>query len=754
MKSNKIPGVVMIGTLSVLLTILISGFYMKGLMFSPNNHAPTFGGDGLTIHYNLQYHASHGEGTRLTSQYHPHDEAIFMTDAQGIIAWALASLRSVIPNIGDYAVGISNVLIYWSNPIAALFLFLCLIKLEVDPKYALLFSILIALLSPQIHRQTCGHYALGHAYLLPMVFYHALHVHFNKWTIIRTILVTFILVILGLNNPYLLAISGAFLLACGGIGLLMGFIKRKTDWRVSLSLLLTVVVALLVTNGILHSLDNIDDRVEVPFGFFDNIASIKGLLFPEHTWISKPISKLVNAVPNSFESRCYIGLVPGLFLLSLPLLFISKGRNIKKTAFSDNQLFIIFMAAIAVLIFSFGHPFSMAKEWSYAHLGKILQFRAPGRFTWVFYFAIGLTTAKVLSVLLTELKINNKKGAAIGLLSIVTIIWGFDVHQFLDWRQEGRIHQNSFSPAQLQPYRNLAKDLDLDTSHYEGIYLLPTEHGWTDKVMHHGSFRSNYEGYRFSIATGLPLINGKLSRMSLGQTLSSMALVSHQTIKKDILNTLPEHKSILLVTSLENELSDGEKILSEAGIEIHRNDKMKLVKLDIGAYRDSLSAIRKSLLSTEIDSLTWVPPIIYDRCEQDSRQAYSGLGSMTIEKGKHVILSLPLSESKGLDTLEMSFWYFADRSRYGGPRWKIQCKSEGKVTFEDNKYALDILDTQSGWLRVNVDIPVPEGSDELSLNSTYQFEHSIDDIMVKQKNQKVKTNFHGEVFYNNYKIEE
>ena len=122
--------------------------------------------------------------------------------------------------------------------------------------------------------------------------------------------------------------------------------------------------------------------------------------------------------------------------------------------------------------------------------------------------------------------------------------------------------------------------------------------------------------------------------------------------------------------------------------------------------------------------------------------------------GKQNIISLPLSASQSGDTLDMSFWYFVDGSRYGGPRWKISCKEDGKKSAEASTYALHMYDTQDGWLRVAMDILIPKGADELSLTSDYKFNHRVDDIMVKQKSQNIKSSFQGQVYYNNYKIKE
>ncbi|MEM9528671.1 MAG: hypothetical protein AAGA31_18805, partial [Bacteroidota bacterium] len=147
--------------------------YFKGLMLDPNRTAPTFGGDGLTIHYNLQYHATYGEGVYLKNQYYPYEESVFMTDAHSLVAVVLAALRPIFPDVGRHSVGIANVLIYWSSPVAVLFLFLCLRRLNVRWPLALIFGLLVGMMSPQILRQM-GQYTLGFTFMLPATLWYLL----------------------------------------------------------------------------------------------------------------------------------------------------------------------------------------------------------------------------------------------------------------------------------------------------------------------------------------------------------------------------------------------------------------------------------------------------------------------------------------------------------------------------------------------------------------------------------------------------
>ncbi len=734
--------------LCFVLTIAICGIYMKGLMFDPNEHAPTFGGDGLTIHYNLQFHATYGKGTQLTSQYHPHTETIFMTDAQGLLAVVLAQLRPYFPGLPAYSVGISNFLIYWSNGIAACIIFLCLIKIKVDNKLAIALAVLIALLSPQIHRQTCGHYALGYAFVLPTVFYFLVHKQLSQGYIIKAGLLTLLLITLGLNNPYLLAISCSLLLACFGVGLLASFFGFKIQKSVLFSWLAVALLSLFITQGILHSIDEVTDRVKVPFGFFENVASFKGLLFPDETWLAKPLSSLFSEGPNSFESRSFIGFIPLLVLLGLPITFWKKKRLWTST-FNEGNLAVIFLGSIAVLVFAFGEPFSLFKAWSLEHLGQVLQFRAPGRFTWVFYFAASLVTARYLSELLNRLQVRKKQSISLAIIIPLLLVWSIDAHQFLSWRTKNRIHHNAFSPEQLQPYSKLTKELGIDTTNYQGIYLLPTEHGWTDKVYHDGSWSSNYNGYRLSVATGLPLINGKLSRASLSRTLNSMQLISNPLIKRPLLKELSSDKAILVLRAADQELKPHEASFFDEAEIVYSSKEYVLGKIEVQKLKENL-AQKRTRATNFSDSIA--APLLYEHYESSKVKAFVGKGSRKLDVGKQTILAYPISVDKN-DSLNISLWYYADPSISGGPWWTAQSLSKGKVTEEQKTWSLNLTDTQKGWLRVEFLLPVTSEIDEIKLLSEYRNPAYIDELLVRRAKDTISLRRDDLLLYNNYIIE-
>jgi len=722
--------------------------YLKGLLYAPNHYAPTFGGDGLTIHYNLHYHAAFGEGAELKSQYHPHSEVIYMTDAQGVVAYVLATLRPYFPQLHQYASGISNFLIFWSNPLAAIVLFLFFLKLKVRPSLSIIFAILIALMSPQITRQVGGHYALGYAFLIPLLMYFLISLDQSlKRNIINALVLIIVLSILGINNPYLLAISGSFFLAFSGIGILAYILLRKGRLSHFILALAVAIISLVITGSFLGSLDEVTDRTKVPYGFFGNLSTVKSIFFPSGTLLNEPLSALFKRSRQINEGTAYIGLVPILFLVYAPYSLIIQ----KTSLFGSHYLGQILLASIAVLLFSLGIPFLYMQEWTLDHLGKVLQFRAPGRFSWVFYYVTTMIAAFGVSRWISSIIETGRQQKAILIGTLVIGLWGLEVHQFMHRSTKGKIHHNAFNNERLVDYRHKVEELNLNGDKYEGIFLIPTEHGWTDKVHHPGKFRSNYEGYRYSLTSGLPLINGKLSRMSVSQCLSSMELLADPMVKKDLLDQFSSEKDILFVVSLENELSPQEARLVHSTNEIYKTDKYMLSSINIQEFITREHLHRQALISDNtIDSLAI--PIIYDHMDNNTQYAFAGSGARNIKAGNEEILSFPLSNSYNHDTLELSFWYYVDHDYSGGPVWDLICKQKGKITYKEKLHGLDLMETQDGWMKVVFELPTKKEFESVTIESNSRHPYYIDEVLVRRIQDTISMGIDGELFVNNYRI--
>lgn len=740
--------------LSSLLVLVITSavfcIYFQELMLTPCAKSPTFGGDGLTIHYNLQYHAAYGEGAGLVSQYHPYEESVFMTDAHALLAVVFSALRPVFPGLAEHSSGIANFLIFWSNPLAALFLFLAFRRLKVNWPFSLVFGLLIAMMSPQILRQLGGQYTLGFTWMLPYVIWYLVAWGEGKRYWIKSLVLTLTIYLLGLNNPYMYAVSGAFLLAVSGVAVLLRLVgNRSIEWvRIGhwLAVFALSTGAVFLT---LSAFDTVEDRVEVPFGFFHNIASWGGLLSSQdvllYDWLHRVFPGL--ATPKH-EHQLYLGLIPILSALALPaLLFLPKLRD--KVRLAERPLLLIgLVGGLAGMIFGFGLPFSYFKYWSYDHLGAVLQFRAPVRFGWPFYYLLGITAGYVIYRLWEQAK--NKR-LATGLAVLVVLIWGIEAHQFLHGHVAGHIHGNSFRPIKLDQFRDIAKDAGIDTVEYSSIFLLPTELGWTDKVHHNGTWRSNHDGYSLSLATGLPLLNGKLSRLSLARCLLSLQVTTHPLVRKDILDQIDTSKAILLLAAPDNNLDPPERRLRELGTSLFKSKDLELLRLDPAIlhqeHRDAIASIATDTMLTQR----------YHRFayEYNKDVAFFGEGSQRVGKNWQDVFKLPVDSLRDSAAYDVSFWVYTDGRRFGGPKFYLKLEDgKGDKVSEQYQWTNTVYETQRGWQRVAFRVDeIPENTTMLKLISNYDHPYYVDEVLIRPVRSSVLVEAPEGSLYNNYWVE-
>lgn len=725
---------------------IVSVLYFQELMLSPEAKSPTFGGDGLTIHYNLQYHAAYGDGAFLTSQYHPYAESVFMTDAHALLAVVFAWLRPVFPNLADHASGIANALIFWSTPFAVLFLFFTFRHLKVRWLLSLAFSVLIALMSPQILRQLGGQYTLGFTWLLPYVIWYLFTWNAGKRYWLKSLVLTAVIFLLGLNNPYLYAIAGAFLLAVSGISILLRLTGNNSiSWQQIFSWLGVFAGSTLAVFLTLEIYDVVDDRVEVPFGFFHNIATWGGLLSSQdvllYDWIHRAFPGF--ATPKH-EHQLYLGLVPILFALSLPfLLLVPKLR--KQVALQKRPLLLVAMlGGLAGMIFGFGLPFSYFKYWTYDHLGAVLQFRAPVRFGWPLYYMLGIAAGYSLSQLLETEKWRQW---ARPLVLCAVLIWAVEVHQFLVGHLEDHSHGNSFRPERLADFRDIASQAGIDTNTYSSIFLLPTELGWTDKVHHNGTWRSNHDGYSLSLATGLPLLNGKLSRLSLARCLLSLQVTTDPLVRKDILDQIDTSKSILLLAAPDKNLDPPERRLRELGISLYQSEQLELLRLDPKVLHDEhQAAVAAATTDTTITEA-------FNRFayEFNKDQAFFGQGSQRVGKFWQDVFKLPVDSLQGTGPYDVSFWVYTDFRRFGGPKFYLKLEAaDGSKVSEQYQWTNTVYETQRGWQRIAFKLEVPAAAKTLKLISNYDHPYYIDEALIRPANQSALIDTPEGRLYNNY----
>lgn len=734
--------------LCLLVATVVACVYFGDLMLAPNRTVPTFGGDGLTIHYNLQYHATYGEGTALTSQYHPYVESVFMTDAHALLAVVFAELRPWFPGLAPRAAGVANGLVFWSNVLAVFLLFLVIRRLGVHWLLAIVGGVLIGLMSPQILRQLGGQYTLGFTWLLPLTVLYLISWNEGKRYWIKSLGLTVVIYLLGLNNPYLYAITGAFLLAGGGLGVLLRFGGvRVFPWAQLLNWLAVFTASTLLVFATLEAVDTVNDRVEVPFGFFHNIATWGGLLSSQDVWLYDWTRRVIPglAVPKH-EHQLFLGTVPIITALLLPALLLVPAVR-RRVRFEEQPLLLLGLTAGAAgLIFGFGLPFSYFKDWTYEHLGAVLQFRAPVRFGWPFYYMLGLTAIYVLHRGFLAVEHRTLRWV---ILLLPLGLWALQMHQFLVGHLEDKFHGNPFRKEKLDEFRGIAKQAGIDTAAYSSIFLLPTELGWTDKVHHNGTWRSNHDGYKLSVATGLPLLNGKLSRLSLARCLLSLQMTTDPLVRKDLLDLIDTSKQILLLAAPDDNLDPPERRLRKIGTSVYRSKDLELLSLDPlilhEEHRAAVAAVDTDTLAAE--------RFYHAAYEFNKDVAFVGQGSRRLGAGWRDVVKLPIDTLPMADTLDFSWWVYTDKRRFGGAKFYLRFEDEREERISElYQWTNTVYETQDGWQRIAFRTPLPAATQTVRLVSHYDHPYYLDELLIKPAAQSVLMETSTGRTFNNYRL--
>ena len=145
------------------------------MVLNPNGYLFSSEGDGLKNYYTYAYHISHDTTlSEMEGMNFPYGENFLYTDGHPILSSALQKLNTISPFIGENAVGLLNVCMFLSMVLTFPVTFLLLKKFGISSWLAILFSIAIASLAPQVFRLQ-GHLALSYSVSIPLSWLMYLH---------------------------------------------------------------------------------------------------------------------------------------------------------------------------------------------------------------------------------------------------------------------------------------------------------------------------------------------------------------------------------------------------------------------------------------------------------------------------------------------------------------------------------------------------------------------------------------------------
>ena len=332
------------------------------------------GGDALKNYYTYLYYAKWGGGIQFNGMNYPRGEHIMFTDAIIPVSLLVNSINNLFSTEVIPALAFLNLLLLLSPVVGSAGLFLLFRKYKVQSTFCIVFSILIAFFSPQNSR-LWGHYSLTFMFI-PFVLYWTLcYFESNKRRYIIYLLLTCFIMLF--THLYHFMMIYMFLFVYVFLG---AFIIKKLNLVKSISLLLSITSLLIGFLFWMNITDGISDRPDKPWGFFFARADYYTVFLPMYNKYLLNLLHVDLSQISSFEGRAYIGISSTILLLVSFTLFRHR-RFIP-------DLNLLFLSSVVILLFSTGLPFTLHWEQGLDIIPFLRQFRAPGRFVWIFYYVV------------------------------------------------------------------------------------------------------------------------------------------------------------------------------------------------------------------------------------------------------------------------------------------------------------------------------------------------------------------------------
>ncbi|NPA67051.1 MAG: hypothetical protein GXO50_00415, partial [Chlorobi bacterium] len=372
-------------------------FYYGQILLSPNSFLFNPKGDGIKNYYTYAYHnVNDTSAVNFQGLNYPYGEHFLYTDCHPVFTLLIRNLKAVFPDIVNYQIGIINFFMIFSLLLTAIFVWLILVKYKVNEIYAVLPAFGITVMQPQLFR-LLGHLALSYSFFIPLTWLLLLKFIETSKKIFFSVVISIYILILFFIHGYLGMIAASFLLSY----YIFDFIfNKKTTYKNKIYFLyifVQSVLPLLIFRYFIAFTDNHPGRTDNPWGFFFYRADWDTVFIANHPPLNPLWHKILN-IHQTWEGWAYIGITS---IIAVTVFLI---RSIKKSSenhkirldldFIENKnLQIIILASILTLLFSMALPFRAGLRFITDWIPLIKQFRSVGRFAWIFYCVITISSS-------------------------------------------------------------------------------------------------------------------------------------------------------------------------------------------------------------------------------------------------------------------------------------------------------------------------------------------------------------------------
>lgn len=500
----------------LLLSFIFLHILLPDLIYKPGEFLLAKSGDGLKSYFVLNYHLKYDDSLlQFNGMNYPYGDNYLFSDGFPAITF----LIQLLPFLKPFAFQIIHWSILLGLLVTPLLLFKILKKYKVQTWLAIVGALALFSLQPQFPR-IFGHLSLSYACFFPLAWY--LLLKFNesqnkwRWTLIISLNTLFWFFLHG----YLGFMITLFYL----VYFLIKFIKKAENKRNLLQLAIFTLVPVMLFFLISKFSDQVNDRPDNPYGFFDYQAHWKSIFLPNVGFLHDQLVPAVNFEKVTWEGSAYIGTMSVLILIIVLIISVTKRFNKRVTInFFPSDLLFVFLSGAILLVYSLGFPFNQFPE-LLDYLSPLKQFRALGRFSWPFYYTSGILAFVFMNNITQQFSTSKiKHGISIALVSLSCSIYFFDSSPFLEFLSksstENQFCKNVFNAKHLSnEEKEMIAFIEKNKTNYQAILPLPWFHIGSEMYGKEPAEKTLWNTFILSSHTGIPIYAMLMGRTSLSQT--------------------------------------------------------------------------------------------------------------------------------------------------------------------------------------------------------------------------------------------
>jgi hypothetical protein len=543
-------------TIVVLVLFLFISYYYHPIFFRPADFIFNDKGDAIKNYYCYQWHIMNDTSfVNFTGVNYPFGELHAYTDGMPI----LSNFIRVFSFLKPYSIPIFNLTLILSFFLCAILLVKIFQEFKLPKIHVVLASIGITLLCPQMLRLG-GHLALSYSFFLPLIIYLMLLYEKGERGLFVTLLISFALTCFFFIHPYLGMIACSFLFVYWIVKFSLRGVQLKKTF---LHFLLQSIVPMLYYFAYVKLTDSHINRPEEPYGFLFYTANIESIFISTMPPLRHFLSQIYKIKIQNWEGIAYVGTTTTIAFFYLLFLFFRK-RELIKVKLKENVVLRTFfyfgISAVLLLLFSMGYPFKWNMESLLEYVSFVKQFRAPGRFAWVFFFVGTISSTVIISKFFFPQLPKNVRTIIGCLLIFFFLVEAVPFHNYYSKRW---FVKNCFKYELVDP--ELKKVITAAQSRKaQSILPLPFFHIGTDKYDILGTDKIKSSVAIVSYHASLPIMAGFSPRTSLTETQELLQLISSDSKEKVIKKHLDPTRPFLVLYSKEP-IGSGENLLLMKG---------------------------------------------------------------------------------------------------------------------------------------------------------------------------------------------